>query len=99
MDEILLVDRDDENYFGTPDDARMMTSFEEIFGAVHIGTGATTSHARVTELEFTRWRATIFGTYSQRKLLRSRAMPRSVNINMEVDVKPKEKRLGKASML
>ena len=55
--------------YGTPDDIRMEKSFETLFGRVHIGTNKEkSSHSRVTELEFIRWRATVFGTHGQRIL-------------------------------
>jgi len=54
---------------GTPDDGRMEEAFAEQFGRVHIGTNEhKSSHSRVTELEFIRWRATVFGTPGQRIL-------------------------------
>jgi hypothetical protein len=53
------------NYLGTPDDQRMVASFGEYFGDIHIGTGLRTSGNRVTDLEFIRWRTTLYGANGQ----------------------------------
>ena len=58
---------------GTPDDIQMEGSFSSLFGHVHIGTNKEkSSHSRVTDLEFIRWRATVFGTDGQRILAAAR---------------------------
>lgn len=46
----------------------MFTSFGDDFGDIHIGTNEVSSGNRVTELDFIRWRATVFGTIGQRIL-------------------------------
>ncbi len=52
----------------------MEQSFADRFGHVHIGTNKEkSSHSRVTELNFIRWRATIFGTIGQRIIAAIRA--------------------------
>jgi len=53
---------------GTPDDKRMVEAFCEYFRAFHIGTGIETSGNRVTDLEFIRWRATLFGANGQLRM-------------------------------
>jgi hypothetical protein len=55
----------DPYYLGTPDDGRMEQGFAVIFGKVHIGTGEISSREKVTDLEFIRWRTTIFGAPGQ----------------------------------
>lgn len=65
-DEMIIAKaQEPEQYLGTPDDQRMVESFGAIFGGIHIGTGPVTSGDRVTDLEFIRWRATLFGAYGQ----------------------------------
>ena len=56
---------DPDHYLGTPDDQEMVTMFGEYFGDIHIGTGDISSGNRVTDLEYIRWRATIFGASGQ----------------------------------
>jgi len=47
----------------------MEKTLATLLGRVHIGTNKEKlSHSRVTELEFTRWRAIVFGTDGQRVL-------------------------------
>ena len=53
------------DYLGTPDDQRMVKAFGEYFGEIHIGTGAKSSGDRVTDLEFIRWRTTLYGADGQ----------------------------------
>jgi len=53
------------DYLGTPDDQRMVLAFGESFGDIHISTGSVTSGHRVTELEFIRWRTTLYGADGQ----------------------------------
>ena len=69
------------NYLGTPDDQRMVAAFGELFGEIHIGTGIRTSGNRVTDLEFIRWRTTLYGANGQ----------------LEINAKKKLARLEKAS--
>ena len=62
----LNTQRGTDPYFpGTLDDERMEQDFAELFGRVHIGTGATSSREKVTKLEFIRWRTKIFGASGQ----------------------------------
>jgi len=57
--------------------------FADVFGKVHIGTNKNkSSHSRVTELDFIRWRATLFGTPGQRVLAAIRS--RSVRTNTTI---------------
>ena len=46
----------------------MFEAFGEYFGPIHIGTGAKTSGDRVPDLEFIRWRATLFGGHGVREI-------------------------------
>ena len=64
----------ESSYLGTPNDARMYDAIKDLFDPIHIGTGEETSHKKVTELEFIRWRATVFGTRGQRKLIQDREL-------------------------
>ena len=57
--------RNPVGYLGTPDDQRMVETFGDIFGPIHIGPAAVSSGKRVTDLEFIRWRATLFGANGQ----------------------------------
>ena len=67
-DELVDSKVADRSYLGTPDDQRMVTSFADDFGDIHIGTNEVSSGNRVTELDFIRWRATVFGSIGQRIL-------------------------------
>ena len=62
----LNTQRGTDPYFpGTPDDERIEQDFAELFGRVHIGTGATSSREIVTKLESIRWRIKIFVALGQ----------------------------------
>ena len=65
---VLARVNDDASYLGTPDDQRMVREFGEYFGNIHIGTGDVTSGNRVTDLEFIRWRTTLYGARGQVEL-------------------------------
>lgn len=61
----------------------MEVSFAVTFGNLHIGTNKEkSSHIRVTDLEFIRWRATVFGTEGQRILgaIRARKVAASLSL-------------------
>lgn len=62
-----IVTGRDKDFFGTPDDARMVTLFENIFGPVHISTGQDTSDSKSLSLSLFK-----FGTYGHRSLFRKR---------------------------
>jgi len=51
---------------GTPDDQRMFEVFGDKLGPIHIGPGAVSKGNKVTDLEFLRWRETVYGTIGQR---------------------------------
>ena len=47
------------------DGVMMVQAFGDYFGDIHIGTGKVSSGNRVTNLEFIRWRATVYGAPGQ----------------------------------
>ena len=71
----MLVEREHNpsQYLGTPDDEKMVEQFGHLFGPVHIGPGEKSSGSRVTDLEFIRWRASVYGAIGQEIKERTRA--------------------------
>jgi hypothetical protein len=69
-----------KNYLGTPDDQRMVAAFGPMFGNVHIGAGASSSHDRVTDLTEIRWRTTLIGACGQLELNKQQAAAKELAV-------------------